>query len=366
MFPIRVLHIVTYMGRGGLETMLMNYYRHIDRSKIQFDFLVHRDFKADYDDEVLSLGGQIFHIQPLNPFLLSYYKALEHFFSEHSYQIVHSHLDCMSAYPLSVAKKCGVPIRIAHAHSASQDKNIKYPLKLFSKKIIPCFATNLFACGKAAGEWMFPHKHFSIIHNAINTNDYLYDHDIRTASRRELKISDEQLLIGHVGRFAPPKNHTFLLDIFYEVKKRRPDAILVLVGTGDLQESIKNKAKQLGLIDDILFLNNRTDVNRILQAFDVFVMPSLYEGVSVATIEAQAASLPCVFSDTVSDECKITDNVEFISLSKSPEIWAQHILNYTNATRSNQFDAVKNSGYDITENARWLENFYLNKVKNHG
>ena len=155
MKPIRILYVVTYMGRGGLETMLMNYYRQIDRNEVQFDFLVHRDFEADYDKEILKLGGKIYHLPRLNPWDYRYLKKLDEFFQQHKeYKIVHSHLDCMAGIPLKYAKKNGIPVRIAHAHSKSQDKDFKYPLKLWMKRMIPRYATKLFACGEEAGEWM--------------------------------------------------------------------------------------------------------------------------------------------------------------------------------------------------------------------
>jgi hypothetical protein len=169
--PLRVLHVVTYMGRGGLETMIMNYYRRIDRNRIQFEFLVHRDFEADYDQEILSLGGNIYHVPTLNPLSPGYYAALDRFFEEHPYRIVHSHLDCLSAYPLRSAKKHGAMIRIAHGHNKKQDLNLKYIIKILSKPWMPIFATHLFACGREAGEWMFSGHPFTIMNNAIDVNN---------------------------------------------------------------------------------------------------------------------------------------------------------------------------------------------------
>ena len=172
---IRVLHIVSYMGRGGLETMIMNYYRHIDRTKVQFDFLVHRDFTADYDNEILALGGNIYHVPMLNPFSPSYFKALDSFFSEHHYDIVHSHLDCMSAYPLKIAEKHGVKTRIAHSHNSGQEHNLKYLVKEYAKRQIPRYATDLLACSKAAGKWMFPGHEFQVLKNAIDAGQFIFN-----------------------------------------------------------------------------------------------------------------------------------------------------------------------------------------------
>lgn len=180
---IRVLHIVTYMGRGGLETMLMNYYRHIDRNKVQFDFLVHRDFEADYDAEIRELGGKIYHISRLIPWSHSYREKLKHFFREHSeYKIVHVHQDCLSSVALQCAKECGVPVRIAHSHTSSAVKDLKYLIKKYYMKKIPVYATDLFACGKQAGNWMFRGNDFRVIPNGICVQDYIYSEKKRKKS----------------------------------------------------------------------------------------------------------------------------------------------------------------------------------------
>ena len=195
---IRVLQVVTYMGRGGLETMLMNYYRHMDRSKIQFDFLVHRDFEADYDKEILELGGKIYHVSRLVPWSRSYRRELKKFLQEHpEYKIVHVHQDCLSTVALRCAKECDVPVRIAHSHSSSAVKNMKYLIKLHYMKQIPKYATHMFACGKQAGDWMFSGSEYEIIRNAIDTTKYQYSFNVAEQVRNELEI-DKNIIIGHV------------------------------------------------------------------------------------------------------------------------------------------------------------------------
>lgn len=358
MEQVRVLHVVTYMGRGGLETMLMNYFRNIDRSKVQFDFLVHRDFEADYDKEILSLGGRIYHLPQLNPFSRKYHKALDSFFAEHPYQIVHSHLDCMSAYPLSHAKKAGVPVRIAHAHNKSQDKNIKYPLKILSKSLIPKYATNLFACGEEAGQWMFDGKKFQILYNAIDSSRYIYSEQIRREVREELKLGNK-LVIGHVGRFSPQKNHGFIIRLFYELQKRKPDSILILTGDGKNRPQIEKMVQELDLGRKVIFTGIRSDVNRLMQAMDVFLFPSLYEGLGIVAIEAQAAGLPCVVSKKVPEDAKITKLVSSLSLQAPLSEWIDTILNAGHTERRDQTEQVKRAGYDIVENAKRLQDFYM-------
>lgn len=357
---IRVLHVVTYMGRGGLETMIMNYYRHMDRKKIQFDFLVHRDFQADYDDEILELGGKIYHVPQLNPFSPGYFKALDNFFSEHHYNIVHSHLDCLSAYPLKAAAKYDVSTRIAHAHNTDQDHNMKYLIKLYSKRKIPIYATDLFACSERAGNWMFPGQKFQVIKNAIDAGKYTYNSEIEQSMKRELKI-ENKFVMGHVGRFAPQKNHDFLLDIFQSVVGVDENTVLLLAGIGDGQAAIKDKVVKLGLEDKVIFLGNRLDVAKTLQAMDVFVFPSHYEGFSLAAVEAQAAGLPCIFSDQIPRECALTENVEFISLHMPPWEWAKRIVRYKGNKKKNEFAAICSAGYDIKDNAKQLEEFYLSR-----
>lgn len=356
--PIRILHIVTYMGRGGLETLLMNCLRHIDREQIQFDFLVHREFRGDYDDEIEALGGKIYRLPRLNPANPGYFRALETFFRSHpEYRIVHCHLDCMSALPLSVAKKCGVPVRIAHSHNANQDTNWKYFLKRFYMKKIPAAATHFFACSQEAGEWMFPGQSVTVVKNGIETDRFCFSSNTRSAVRTELGIQN-QLVIGHTGRYMPQKNHTFLLDVFAQIREKNPNALLLLIGEGPMEHEIRQKATALDLIDSVRFLGIRKDIDRMLQAMDVFVMPSLYEGLSLASVEAQASGLPCYFSDTVPRECKLTDTVTFLPLSASPAQWAEEILKADISSRKSGHEAVREAGFDIQNTADFLQDFY--------
>lgn len=363
-YPIRVLQVVTYMGRGGLETMLMNYYRHIDHSKVQFDFLTHREFDGDYDKEIKELGGNVYHLSNLNPLSIGYKTSLNDFFENHpEYKIVHSHLDCMAGIPLKYAKLNNVPIRIAHAHNSNQTKDLKYPLKLFYKRNIKKNANYLFACGDEAGKWMFNTNNFKVLNNAINARDYTFNINIRNDKRKEFGISENSILIGHVGRFFPQKNHEFLIDIFNQFHKDYPNSYLMLVGEGELKTSIQDKVKILGLEDYVIFTGLRSDVKELLQAMDVFLFPSLYEGLPVSIIEAQAAGLPCLISDKVPIECKKTDLVYQLSLEDSVNTWADKIHELSHIIRRDTYEEIKQSGFDIVENAKWLENFYIELYK---
>lgn len=364
--PIRVLHVVTYMGCGGLETMLMNYYRHIDRTKVQFDFLVHRDFEADYDHEILELGGNIFHLPRLNPFSIHYLFELNSFLKKHSeYKIIHVHQDCLSSIILKRAKRYNIPIRIAHSHNANQDKNYKYLIKRWFMKSIPKYATALFACGKDAGDWMFNGVPFLILNNAIETEKFTYNLDKRKKIRQSLGLSNE-MVIGHVGRFERQKNHDFIIEIFHNITRLNSNTKLILVGSGSLQDYIKARVNDMKLDDKVIFLGNRNDVNNLLQAMDVFVFPSFYEGLPVTLIEAQASGLPIIKSDNISNQCVITPNVYSKSLSESAEEWAKDILKFEK--RFKRKDMNKNiidQRYDILCNVKWLQDYYLNEVRKY-
>lgn len=356
---MRILQVVTHMERGGLESMLINYYRHIDREKVQFDFLTHRQERAAYDDEIEALGGRIYRLPRLVPWSKSYLSELNRFFDEHpEYKIIHVHQDCLSSVILKAAAKHDVPVRIAHSHSANQDKNIKYPIKLWYKRKIPRHATHLFACGKEAGDWMFSGAPYQIVNNAIDAAAYTYDADKRGELRRQLVLANE-LVIGHVGNFTQPKNHLFLLEIFTALLKKEPNAVLLLVGGGDEMSQIREKAQKLGIAEHVRFLGVRSDVTDLMQAMDVFVFPSLYEGLGIALIEAQAAGLPCVVSDTIPHEAYLTDLVDSESLSAPAEKWAEKILAKRAIPRTDCRAEIAAHGFDITTEAVKLQEFYL-------
>lgn len=363
---IRILHVVTYMGRGGLETMIMNYYRRMDREQVQFDFLTHRDFRADYDDEIEALGGRIFHLPRLVPWSRSYQKALDAFFKGHpEYRIVHVHQDCLSSVILKAAQNNGVPVRIAHSHNASQDKNLKYILKLYYKRLIPEYATELFACGKAAGDWMFGGAPYRLISNAIDAARYAYDPQHAAEMKAGFGLAPDSFVIGHVGRFSQVKNHAFLLDIFAKIKEEEAKAVLLLVGDGELRKAMESKAESLGLEKSVCFAGVRSDVPELMQAMNVFVFPSLYEGLPVSLVEAQAAGLPCLISEQIPDACMLTELVQKLPLQAGAEKWAQAALQSRENERADMTACMVKCGFDIGSNAAWLQEYYLNQWKEH-
>ena len=359
---IRILQVVNDMHRAGLETMLMNYYRNIDRTKIQFDFLTHRPNKSDYDDEIISLGGKVYYAPRLYPQNYpKYFKWMKKFFAEHpEYKIIHSHIDTMSYLPLKAAKKAGVPVRIAHSHNTSIDKDFKYPLKMYFRSRINGVVTDRLACGREAGEFLFKNKSFKVIPNAVDADIFLYDAHLREKKRRELGL-ENNLVVGHVGRLSYQKNHRFLIRIFDELIKKEPAAKLVLVGVGEKEQEIREQVKSLGLDESVMFLGNRSDVNELYQAMDVFVLPSLFEGIPVVGVEAQFADLPCLFSDKTPDEVKFNVRTKFIGLDKSPEFWANEILAACSGfPRSCDREDIVNSRYDIKCAHAILEEYYIN------
>lgn len=374
--PLRVLVLDTVMDRGGAETMMMNYLRHFDRSKVAYDFLVNRDYRAAYEDEIEALGGRIYRMCPMYPQYFGRYKReFRNFLEQHTeYRIIHSNLEERSYFPLRIAAEKGIPVRIAHAHNRPVGFNLKSIFREYFRMRLPKYVTHMFACGTEAGDWLYGEKSRDRViqqRNAIDTSAYRYDAAIATQVREEFGVTDSgTFVLGHVGRFFPQKNHTFLIDIFAEVHKRHPNSVLWLVGGGELNDALKNQIKakvdDLGLSGAVEFLGVRGDVNRLLQGMDSFILPSLYEGLPVTMIEAQASGLPCTISDRVPEQCDVTGNVQIIGLNATPAEWAKRILDqhaeYAGTNRTGGTDKVTKAGFDIKANAEWLQRFYVDAL----
>ena len=366
--PIRVLNMFTIMDRGGAETMVMNYYRHIDRTKVQFDFLVHREQRGAYDDEIERMGGRIYRMCPVYPQNFSRYKRdLRTFFRAHpEYKIIHSHMSELGYFAFREAERQGVPVRICHAHNAPHGFDAKMIIRTYFKKRMMPYLTHLFMCGEESGKWLYGEKNktrFIMLNNAIDAAVYSFDASKREKMRRQLDLTDE-LVVGHVGRFNPQKNHAFLLDIFAALLKKEPDAVLLLVGGGADMPKIQAKAQELGIAERVRFLGVRSDVADLMQAMDVFVFPSLYEGLPVTMVEAQASGLPCIISDKVPPECILTEGlVNIMPLSASPEAWAEKIFAMRAIPRTDRHEEIAAHGFDITTEAVKLQDFYLEASK---
>ena len=280
---IIIAHIMGKWNGGGVESVVMNYYRNIDRNKIQFHFLCDEDSTDIPYEEIEKLGGKVIVIPPYQK-LFKYQKELYRIFKENNYKIVHSHINALSVFPLRIAKKAKIPVRIAHSHSTSNKKEWKKNiLKMILRPLSKLYANNYFACTEYAGKWLFgkkvvERKELNVINNAIDLKKFEFNKNTRKALRKELGIKEDTLIIGHVGRFMKQKNHEFLIDVFEKAIKQDDNIYLILVGQGPLEDKIKEMAKEKGIEDKILFLGQRNDVNKLYQAMDIFVLPSLYEG----------------------------------------------------------------------------------------
>lgn len=370
--PLRILNLFTIMNRGGAETMVMNYYRNIDKSKIQFDFMVHRSERGAYDDEIEAMGGKIYRMCPIYPQNFTKYKhMLAAFFKEHpEYKIIHSHMSELGCFAFIQAQKNGVKVKICHAHNAPvrESMNLKEKAQLvfrnyFKKKMLP-YSDYLFVCGEEAGNWLYGKENkdkFIMMNNAVDAQKFKYNEIVRQKTREELGLGNSFTLIN-VGRFNPQKNHGFILDIFKSLKSICPDAVLLLVGTGDMLDEIKEKANRLSISDSVKFLGMRSDIDSLLQAGDVFIFPSLYEGLPVTMVEAQASGIKCFISDAIPSQCIITNDVTVLSLKDSAEIWAQKISALKNGyVRKDRYAEMVNADFDIKSNAEWLQKFYISQ-----
>lgn len=360
MAPIRVLQIVPNMHRAGLETLIMNIYRNIDRTKVQFDFLVHYTARFDYDDEIEALGGKIYRlsIREDNNFF-GYLKALNVFFQTHpEYKVVHGHMESFGFLYSRAARKAGVKTIIAHSHNALIEPNIKGVVKSMMNRPWKRYANVLFACSKKAGDYMFRGAKYTVLTNGIRCEDFVYNPKVRAECRRELCIEDK-IVLGHIGRFDPQKNHSFLLDIFAAYTHKHPNAVLLLIGEGALMNDVRAKADALGIAGQVRFMGVRADTSRLYQAMDVFLLPSLFEGLPVVGIEAQSAGLPMLVADTVTTELCVTPYVEMLPLSSSPDVWADKIDDMQGRmTRCNTLEAMNAAGYNIRKTASFLQDFY--------
>lgn len=363
--PIRIAHIIGKWVGGGVEAVVMNYYRNINHDKIQFDFICDSDSTNIPYEEIEKLGGKIILVPPYQH-VFAYQKKLKEVFLEGEYKIVHSHINALSVFPLHAAKKVGIPVRIAHSHSTTNKKEwkknlLKQILRPFSK----VYATDYMCCSELAGRWLFGDKTYDqgkvyLLNNAIDLEKFAYNEKIRKSKRKELKIDDETLVIGHIGRFVAQKNHTFLIDVFNELHKKEKNSALILAGQGPLMEEIKDKVNKLGLSDSVKFLGQRNDANELYQAFDVFLLPSLYEGLGMVAIEAQCSGLPCIASTEVPVIAKVADAMEFLDLSSDINEWVEKLEKELNKSkRENKIDKISRHGYNIKEEIKKLEQKYL-------
>ena len=359
---IRILHSVSNMDRAGAETMLMNLYRHMDRERIQFDFLQNKKKPGDYDEEIRGMGGRLF-VSPGYTSYKNYMRYMTELFSTYpEYRIMHAHNGPLMVYALKSAKINNIPVRIAHSHSTSIPIDFKSGIKICVKPMIKHLATEYWGCSNAAGEYMFSKKYWNkgheLIHNAVDVNKFTFNESARRKLREQYGLGNK-FVVGHVGRLTMQKNHKKLIEVFAALHEIEPDSQLVLVGTGELEEKLKNQVAELGLNDVVTFTGMQTNVDEWYSAFDVFVMPSLNEGLPVVGVEAQAADLPYILSDTITREAQITDKVKFMSLKDDAKTWALAILDYRDQERCSRFTELQKAGYDISTEAGRLQELYF-------
>lgn len=350
------------MGLGGIQAFVMNVYRNIDRSQIQFDFLVHKTEGNAYQDEINSLGGVMYFVPARNQGVLKNKRALDRFYKSHpEYKVVHLHESSLSYIdPLIAAQKNDVPIRVMHSHSTRMGNSIMHQIMhLYNSLSIHKTATHYLACGKQAGVWMYGHSRvknkFQIVYNGIDLKRFEFNDKVRESMRKELGLQ-ESIALCHIGRFDEVKNHSFLLDVFNEIVKINPDSKLFLVGNGVLLDDIKLKVRKLGVEDKVLFLGFRNDINKLVQAADALILPSFYEGFPVCAIEAQASGLAFFMSDRVTKEALIKSNSFSLSLDLPPKDWALQII--SNLKREVDNSEMYERGLDIKNTVDALMSIY--------
>ena len=354
-----VLHYVGIMNRGGMETLIMNLYRNINREKYQFDFAVHTDQKGDFDEEIRDKGGKIYSFPQFRKNPRAYRASWEKFFCEHAgeYEVFHFHTNSLAnIVALEEAQKAGIPIRIVHSHSTWANKGrlqwINNLLHKYHQVKLPVLATNLLACSTEAAQWLYggmkvKNHEVKLLKNGVNCEMLSFDASIRKRIRQDLGFTETEIVVGHIGKFIPVKNHTFLLDIISSMIKMNSNIRGILVGDGELKRQIVEKAKKMEIDDKIQFLGVRSDIAELLMAMDIYIMPSLYEGLPVSVVEVQATGLPALLSDTISKEVQLKENVRFASLNLPSDKWAEKALNLYNKKREIDNYPIRKAGFDI-------------------
>ena len=364
---IKVLHIINGADLGGISSMILNYYRNIDRQKFHFDFIYSIDEPLGHNGiELQKLGAKFFYVPKKSEGIRTHVHGIKRILNEGQYNAIHVHSSLTSYVALAVAKHCGVKVRVAHAHNAVKEiRGIKAKTnRMIGNALIKHYATLRLACSKDAAIYTFGAKsihesNVKILPNAIDPQKYVYSRDMRAKKRIELGISESTFVFGTVGRMTTEKNQMFLVGVLKEMIRKIPNTIMLLVGDGELRSDIENKVQQQGLSDNVIFTGQWTDVPDLLNVYDVFVMPSHYEGFPVAGIEAGANGLPLVLSDTITRELGFLPRVNYLSLNEPPLNWADMISSYVNVERNmNVLDVIKANSYDIESSTKILSDIY--------
>lgn len=359
MKKIKILYVIGSFTTGGVETFILNVCDNIDKNKFEIDFLLFEDYDLSCKYKLEKYNSKIIYIPGIKKgifkFILNNYRVLK----KYNYDIVHAHTNYISIFTAISGILAGTKVRICHSHNSEFKINgaiVKIVSLLY--RILPI---KLFACSNVAGKKLFGKKaNIILINNAIDIEKFCYNEKIRRNVRKELGI-ENKFVIGNIARFSYQKNHSFLIDIFEKVLTKNKEAVLLLIGEGELEEEIRFKANKMGILDNVIFLGARTDVNEILQAIDIILFPSLYEGLGIVLIEAQCAGLPCIISDTIPKEAKVTGLVKNMSLKQNSQCWAEMLVEfYNNTSRKDISREIINSGYDIRSIVKKIENYYEN------
>lgn len=364
--PIRVLQIIGIVCGGGVEAVIMNYYRHIDRSKVQFDFIIDGKEKSLLDDEIESLGGKVYHVTPYKENIFRYMYDVYKVMKDNPYEIIHDNMNTMALFSLFPAWLAGKRIRIIHNHSTNAPAS-KESSKYFMKKILrpfaPAFANRYLACSRYAAAWMYGEKALEsgkvrIINNAIDVEKFAFSKEVRQHLRKELGVKETTIVIGHIGRFVPQKNHNFLIETYAQYLKLNSDALLMLIGDGPLREEVQTKVKELHLNKKVAFLGLQRNVHEWYSTMDVFVLPSLYEGLPVVAVEAQANGVPMCLSTAITQESIINKNTKYLNVDAQSSKWVEAI-EYLANKRIYDSDSICKRGFSIKLESQKLEEWYM-------
>jgi len=350
----RLLCILSGMNAGGAETFLMKLYRNIDRTKYQFDFCINVKEKCFYEEEILSLGGKIYRIPSKSENIKEFKRQLTGLIQQEKYHhVLRITSNAMGFLDLKIAKKAGVDVCCARSSNSSDGGSLKSKVAhrlgrlLYGKYVDVALAPSDLAARYTFGMKSYETGRVSILHNAVDLNVFHYDIEAGMRIREEFGISEDTCVVGHIGRFMEQKNHMFLAEIFKSFVDKHPNAVLLLVGDGPLKKQFERRIQELELSNKVLYAGIRSDIPALLSAMDVFVFPSLYEGMPNTVIEAQALGLPCVISDTITKEAKITELVEYLPLSFPPQEWSQVIIDKIGYQRKDTRQNFIVQGYDI-------------------
>lgn len=369
MNPMRIAIIVGKMNSGGKKNLIMEYYRHIDRDKIQFDFICDSDSQAIPEHEILELGGSVYKISPYQHIVRNM-ADMAHIFRKNKYKVVHAYNSTMNLFPMAVAKYCNVPVRISESLSMAHEGDKKTILKKLLRPMSRLFANYYMACGTDCGKWQFGNDFFNrgkvdVFKTAINTEFNAYNFEERVKTRRKYGW-DNKIVIGHIGRFTIQKNSVHMIEIFGAIAKREPKAVLCLIGDGELKDAMLRKVKELKLEDRVDYLGRREDIQQFYNAMDCFILPSLYEGLPVVGLEAECCGLPVFFSSEITREASACELGHYISLNESVDTWADEILRTcidNMKVRRSYAKEVMIAGFDSCSEAKKIQNYYFNAVE---